>query len=88
MIHVIENFIMDMLEKWFSNHLRSKFEWDPLRKINGSWWICVLRREEIEFIYSYTQNGIRVNEKLMLKVCPLEWNFVGKLVVNVESHIA
>ena len=55
--------------------LRSKFEWDPLSKINGSWWICVLRREEIEIIYLYTQNGIWVNEKLMLKVCPLEQEF-------------
>ena len=34
------------------------------------------------------QNGNQVNKKLMFKMCPLVFEFVGKNAKNVESHIA
>ena len=83
------SFMWGIVGKWFVKPcsrtiLMLKFEWDPMCNSNGSWWICVLRCEEIEIVYSYTQNGYRVNEKLMPKVCLLKWKNDGK---NAMSHM-
>ena len=77
-IHSLLQNLVNSVGKWFVKPcsrtiLMLKFEWHPMCKNNGSWWICVIRREEIEIVYSYTQNNYWVNEKLIPKVCLLKW---------------
>ena len=63
---------------WWKAILRLNFEKDPLCFSERSQWICVFFYENIEIIYSYTQNNIRVNMKLISKMHPLNSKFKEK----------
>ena len=61
-----------MLEKWHCDIiLRLKFKWDFLIILVKSKWILIFHCEKINLIYLYVQNDVWVNEKLILKLYPL-----------------